>query len=130
MAEKKITIKEQFVAIQAFLAEQGKEEWADFIGGRIEILDKKTATKSKAAAAKQAENEALKENIVKALADAGKAVNITDLKEGLKAYDENEYTTPKISALLKQLKDEGKVVRTLEKKTPYFAVAVEVETEE
>ena len=123
MAEKKITIKEQFVAIQAFLAEQGKDEWANFIGGRIEILDKKTATKSKAATAKQAENEVLKENIVKALADIGKAANITELKEGLKTYDENEYTTPKISALLKQLKDEGKVVRTLEKKTPYFAVA-------
>lgn len=120
MAEKKITVKENFVAIQNFLAEQGKTEWADFIGGRVEILDKKSATKSKAATAKQAENEVIKGTILDALAEFGKAVNITELK----TYGNlGEYTTPKISALLKQLKDSGEVVRTLEKKTPYFAIA-------
>ena len=120
MAEKKITVKENFVAIQNFLAEQGKTEWADFIGGRVEILDKKSATKSKAATAKQAENEVIKGTILDALAEFGKAVNITELK----TYGNlGEYTTPKISALLKQLKDSGEVVRTLEKNTPYFAIA-------
>ena len=119
MAEKKITVKENFVAIQNFLAEQGKDEWAEFIGGRVAILDKKTATKSKAAVAKQAENEVIKGTILEALAEFDKAVNITELK----TYGNlGEYTTPKISALLKQLKDEGKVVRTLDKKTPLFAV--------
>jgi uncharacterized protein YqeY len=118
----KVTIKEQFVAVAEVLAAAGRDDLVEFVNGRIAILDKKTATKSKAVAEKQAANEALKENIIKALTDMGKAVNITELKDALKAYDETEYTTPKISALLKQLKDEDKITRTLEKKTPYFAV--------
>lgn len=118
----KVTIKEQFVEVAEVLVEAGREDLAGFINGRIALLDKKAATKSKAVAEKQAANETLKEMIGYALADIGKAATITELKEALKAYDKTEYTTPKISALLKQLKDEGKVVRTLDKKTPLFAV--------
>ena len=119
MAEKKITVKDNFVAIQNYLVEQGKTEWAEFISGRIEILDKKSATKSKKVAENQAANEVIKETIVDALTTAGKALKI----EELKTYNElGQYSTPKLSALLKQLKDEGKVVRTLDKKTPLFAV--------
>ena len=123
--EKKMTVKEQFVMVAEILRSDAvnRADLADFIDGRVAILDKKTATKSKATAEKQAANEVIKDNIVKALADAGKAVNITELKDFLAVYDATAYTTPKISALLKQLKDEGRVVRTLEKKTPYFAVA-------
>ena len=95
------TIKEMFVEVAEVLRGVEREDLAEFIDGRVEILDKKTATKSKAAQEKQ-------------------AVNITELK----TYgDLDQYTTPKLSALLKQLKDEGVVVRTLEKKTPYFTVA-------
>lgn len=118
------TIKEMFVEVAEILRAENvdREDLAVFIDGRIEILDKKTATKSKAAKEKQEANATLKENIVSALADAGKAVNITELKGYLAEYDTTEYSTPKISALLKQLKDEGKVERTMDKKTPYFAV--------
>ena len=113
----KVTVKEQFVAVAEVLAEVGRDDLVEFINGRVAILDKKSATKSKAVATNQAKNEEIKADIVKALVDAGKAVNITELK----TFGFEEYSTPKLSALLKQLKDEGKIVRTLEKKTPYFA---------
>ena len=114
------TIKEMFVEVAEVLRGVEREDLADFIDGRVEILDKKTATKSKAAQEKQAANEGIKDTIVEALTSFGKAVNITELK----TYgDLDQYTTPKLSALLKQLKDEGVIVRTLEKKTPYFTVA-------
>lgn len=120
--EKKMTIKEQFVEVVEVLRseEVNRADLAEFIEGRIAILDKKTATKSKAVAENQAKNEEIKNVILEALAEAGKAVNITELKG---FADLAQYSTPKVSALLKQLRDEGKVVRTLEKKTPYFAVA-------
>ena len=117
------TIKEQFVEVAEVLAEAGRTDLVDFVNGRIEVLDRKSAAKSKASAEKQAANEVIKENILKALTDVGKAVNITDLKSALKAYDATEYSTPKISALLKQLKDAEKVVKTLDGKTPFYAVA-------
>lgn len=124
------TIKEMFNEVATVLRSEGvnREDLAAFIDGRVEILDKKTATKSKAAQEKQAENENIKAVIMDALTEAGKAVNITELK-GYGGLD--QYTTPKLSALLKQLRDEGKVERTLDKKTPYFAVVVaDEDTEE
>lgn len=118
------TVKEMFVEIAEVLRGIEREDLVEFIEGRVAILDKKTATKSKAAQEKQAENENIKAIIMDALTEVGKAVNITELK-GYGGLD--QYTTPKLSALLKQLRDEGKVERTLEKKTPYFAV---IDTEE
>ena len=115
------TIKEMFNEVATVLRSEGvnREDLAVFIDGRVEILDKKTATKSKAAQEKQAENENIKAVIMDALTEAGKAVNMTELK----GYGElDQYSTPKLSALLKQLRDEGKVERTLDKKTPYFSV--------
>jgi hypothetical protein len=109
-----------FVEVAEVLREVEREDLVEFIEGRVAILDKKTATKSKATLEKQAENQGIKDEILSALTEFGKAVNITELK----TYGNlGQYSTPKISALLKQMKDDGLVVRTLEKKTPYFAVA-------
>lgn len=117
----KVTIKDMFNEVIALAEANGREDIVEFAKGRIEVLDRKAENKK--ASAKQEANEVLKENILKALAEVGKAVNITDLKVALKAFDENEYSTPKISALLKQLKDAEKVIKTMDGKTPFYAVA-------
>lgn len=69
----------------------------------------------------QKENEGLMETITNALAELENPVTVTELiatGEGLEGY-----TNQKISALLRKLVEAGKVVKTIEKKRAYFAVA-------
>ena len=76
---------------------------------------KKTPTKT------QKENEGLMEVIVNDLTEIGTPVTVTELiaqGEGL-----NGYTNQKISALLRKLVEAERVVKTMEKKKAYFAVA-------
>ena len=118
MAEVKVTIKEQFAEVAKVLNEVGRNDLVEFIEGRIEVLNRKSANKK--ATAKQEANEVLKGVIVNALTDFGKAVDMETLKtaEGL-----GEYSTPKLASLLKQLADAGKVVKTMDGKKPFYAVA-------
>lgn len=118
MANVKVTIKEQFVEVAEVLRGVGREDLAEFIDGRIEVLNRKSENKK--ATAKQEANEVLKGVIVDALTDFGKAVDMETLKtaEGL-----GEYSTPKLASLLKQLADAGKVVKTMDGKKPFYAVA-------
>lgn len=54
------------------------------------------------------------------LQNGEKPITVTEL---LKDERLEGFTNQKISALLRQLKDEDKVVKTMEKKKAYFAVA-------
>lgn len=118
MAEVKVTIKEQFVEVAKVLGEVGRADLAEFIEGRIEVLDRKSANKK--ASAKQIENVGIKDVIVDTLATFEEPVKVSDL---VKADALAQYTVPKVSALLKQLRDEGRVVRETNGKTPLYSVA-------
>lgn len=114
--EKKVTIKEQFVEVAEVLRGVERADLAEFIEGRIAVLDKKAANKK--ATAKQEENEILKGKIVDFLAE-----NATERYVAGDLAKTFEVSIPKISALLTQLKTDGKIVREVEKKTAYFSVA-------
>ncbi len=60
----------------------------------------------------QIENEAVKNEILEALASVSSPVTVSEIL-GLM---ENVYTNQKISALLRQLKDAGKVTKEIDKK--------------
>lgn len=74
----------------------------------------KTPTKT------QKENEGVMETILDVLADNGDMMTVTEMlaDDRLKGY-----TNQKISALLRKLIEAKKVVKTMEKKKAYFALA-------
>lgn len=117
----KMTQKDFFNEIIALATENGRDDIVEFAKGRIAILEKKKS--SSKPSAKQEENEVIKADIVEWLADNG-GVTVSDM---LKVEKFADYSSQKMSALLKQLVDAGKVVKTMDKKRALFSVAEVVE---
>lgn len=111
----KVTIKEQFVEVAEVLRGIERADLAEFIEGRIAILDKKSENKK--ATAKQVENEGIKSDILANLANRDKGVTVGELVKDF------GLSSQKMSALLTQLVKDGKAVRTVEKKVAYFSLA-------
>lgn len=117
---KKVTKKDLFGALKGIVEVsevENKAELVAFIDNEVEKLEKRASKPTKA----QKENEPLKEAIVAVLANAEAPLMIKDIQ----AADEllAGLSGQKVSALLTQLKVEGKVVRTEDKKKAYFSVA-------
>lgn len=104
-----------------------KTEILDFINHEIELLNKKSSAPGKKKTAHIKENEELMELIGIALELFGKPVTVTTMiKENAEM---SKLSSQKLSALLKKMIEAGKVVRTVEKRVPYFSLAKEEETE-
>ena len=69
----------------------------------------------------QKDNEVIKGVIAEGLAELGRPVTVTEL--GREFAPLNPYTSQKLSALLRQMKDGGLVVKTIEKKVARFSLA-------
>lgn len=126
MAEtKKVTKKEYFAQLREIVKDNA--ELVAFIDHEVELLTKKNSGSSQTKV--QKENEKLCDMLVNELAKVGKPISITDFmtsSEVVKNYvleNGNHLTNQKISALLKQLVESNKVVRTEEKKKAYFSIA-------
>ena len=125
MATKKITKKDMFNEIIKMMNGEQMSVSAqvviDFANHEIELLNKKSSSSSGKPTKTQIENEGYKEVILEALATADKPMTISELMEyadglaGLK--------NQRVSALMTQLKNAGKVIRTEEKKKAYFSLA-------
>ena len=123
MANAKKTQKDYFNEIIALATEVGNKELVEFAKSRIEALEKKAASKKPTKA--QAENEGIKELILANLTDEG--VTVSDLMKKDKAFSELELSNQRVSALLRQLIEAGKVAKTVDKKKSYFSLVVEDE---
>ena len=128
MATIKTTKKDNFNAILAILATvevANKAELTEFITHEIELLDKKSANAKTKPSKAQAENDGIKTAIVEAFKTADVAMTITEFQT---AYpDFAEYSNQKMSALFKQLVDNGTLTKTVVKKKSYFELATDVE---
>lgn len=83
MTEKKITKRDNFTEIAAFLTEVGKIEWADVINHEIELLDNKAAKAKATAAKKKTEGDALRDAVQAVLTDELQTIaDITARVEG------------------------------------------------
>ena len=126
MMKDKMTKKDWFETIKAFLEEsdfEPKEEALNFLSHEIELLNKKSSSSKKTK--NQKENEEIKKLILVALELFGKPVTVTTM---IKENSEmNKLSPQKLSALLKQLVESEEVVRTVEKRVPYFSLAKEEE---
>ena len=126
MMKDKMTKKDWFETIRAFLEEsdfEPKEEALNFLSHEIELLNKKSSSGKKTK--NQKENEEIKKLILVALELFGKPVTVTTM---IKENSEmNKLSPQKLSALLKQLVESEEVIRTVEKRVPYFSLAKEEE---
>ena len=113
--EKKMTKKEMFAKLREMVAD--KPEMVKFIDHEVELLERKNATKSGKPTANQLANEGLKEQILAFLSDNG-ASTVTQIMKGV-GLESNQKT----SALVRQLKEGGLVIRSVEKGVAYFTKA-------
>ena len=92
-------------------------EIIDFLNHEIELSKKKSSVKTKT----QKENEVLMEVIFNVLVEVGKPMTVSEL---MSANEEIGATSnQKVSALLKKLKEDERVVRVEDKKKAYFSIA-------
>lgn len=125
MMEKKMTKKEMFAQIIAMAkgekVEILAEEIVAFAEHEIELLAKKSSTSTKTKT--QKENEVFVEQVYEALMEVGKPVTVTEL---MGASEKTAcFSNQKLSALLKKLKDSGRIDKKIEGKKTYFFVITE-----
>ena len=117
--EKKLTKKEKFAMLKEIVVDMGNDMLVEFIDNEISLLEKKSSKSTQTKT--QVENENIKDKIVEVLLELDKSVTITELQG---ANEEMAtYSNQKLSALLKQLVEENRVVRIPDKKKTYFTVA-------
>ena len=117
MTNKKVTKREKFEMLKTMTEVQANPMLMEFIDHELELLAKKNASEKKPTAQQMA-NEGLKQTIMDVLTENGGLMTVTDVQ---KACDElAELSNQRISALLRQMRDDGKVERVEEKRKAYF----------
>ncbi len=111
---KKMTIVEQYNAIIAKAKDVLTEEELTFLRERAELHAKKNATRGQTATQKA--NEEVKQSILGAM-ESGKSYTVSEIQK-LVGLESNQ----KASALIRQLKDDGLVVRSEVKGKAYFTL--------
>ena len=119
----KITKKEMFAMIKAQVKDNA--EMVAFIDHEIELLDKKASNKK--ATKTQEANIGIKATIL-AVLEGTKPMTVTEM-QGASA-ELGELSNQKVSALVRQLVEAGKVVKTIDKKVSRFSLADNSEGEE
>ena len=119
----KITKKEMFTIIKAQVKDNA--EMVAFIDHEIELLDRKASNKK--ATKTQEANIGIKSTIL-AVLEGGKSMTVTEM-QGASA-ELGELSNQKVSALVRQLVEAGKVVKTIDKKVSRFSLADNGESEE
>ena len=113
----KVTKREVINEMLANEVVSANDRWANYLQNELALLDRKAANKK--ATKTQEENVGIKEEIKAVLTSEGATVSDIQTKsETLKAL-----SNQRVSALLRQLVENGEVVKTVDKKKSYFALA-------
>lgn len=133
MEKNKVTRREMFVRISDFIAsvdseeegfQQRQEEMIDFINHQIKMLDdrkKNSATGEKKLSKEQEQNFVFSEHIWEQM-EAERSYSTSDLMKELPVVGEflettgKEMSTQKMSSLMKLLVDDGRVIKTIDKR--------------
>lgn len=119
---RKVTKKERFEMIKEIVLNacvENEAEMIEFIDNEINLLNKKRASGAKTAT--QKENEVLVEKLYEALAEIGRPVTVSELQKENEEF--GAMSNQKVSALMKKLKDAGRVNKVDDKKKAYFSIA-------
>ena len=114
----KMTQRDYFKEIIALAEANDREDIKEFAEGRIAVLDKKASAKKPTKT--QEENEVLKGIIFDTLTEEG--VTVTELQS--RNEELGGLSNQRVSALLRQMIADGKVVKTVDKKKAFFSLAV------
>ena len=114
MTNKKMTKREMFEQIKSHLTDPAE---VAFVEHELELLAKKNSGEKKPTA-QQVANESLKQTIIEVLTDNGGLMTVTDVQKSCEEL--SVLSNQRVSALLRQLKDDGKVERVEDKRKAYF----------
>ena len=114
---KKMTKREKFEMLMAISEVNSNPILSEFIEHELELLAKKNSSE-KRPTVQQMLNENTKQTIVDVLIEHGGLMTVTDIQKSHAAL--TELSNQRISALLRQLKDDGKVERIEDKRKAYF----------
>jgi hypothetical protein len=117
----KLTKAQKFEMLKGIKEVAENETLVAFIDHELELLAKKNSSEKKPTA-QQTANDGIKAEILEGMAE-GKLYTITDLIKEIPACA--ELTNQRVSALVRQLKDEGSVERVEEKRKAYFRKVTE-----
>ena len=112
---KKMTIVEMYEAIMGKCEGVLSKEELEFLASRKDLVAKKNATRKPTKA--QEENEGIKAQILEFMSD-GVSRTVTDIMKGV-GLESNQKT----SALVRQLKESGSLMRTESKGKAWFTKA-------
>ena len=118
MANAKITKKDNFEEVIKIAKELGRTDLVEFAQHELDLLKKKTGTKSTKV---NDEQVALMDKIVNVLNEIGRSVTISELQK--ENAEMAEYSNQKLSAMLKKLVDNKQVTKIVDKKKSYFTTA-------
>ena len=113
----KMTKRDYFNSLLSLDEVQSNAALVDFINHELDLLAKKNSAERKPTAV-QVANEGIKTAILSALSKT--PVTISELQKS--APELAELTNQRISALVRQLVNDGKVVRSEDKRKAYFAL--------
>lgn len=122
--ERGFTVADKFDKVIKALTEAGITEYDDF--DLIEFLNdrKEKATRKSGTKTEKPENADIRTAIIGYLGTVEKA-RISDVTKGVNDILGTEYTSNKVSAQMTKLKNDGTVVREVEKKIAYFSLLTE-----
>ena len=119
-----MTKKEMFAMVKEVVLASGSEktdEMVAFIDHEVELLVKKSASKSKKETANDAENGRLMGVILETLAGSEKGMTVTEI---MKSNSElANFSNQKVSALMRKLVENDEVVKASEKGKSLFSLA-------
>ena len=120
----RITKKDNFADLRTLAENANRPDLVEFIDHEIDLLSKKSSSKKPTKT--QLANEGLKDAIVDVLSASDEPMTVTALivASSVSAFGTAEHpiTTQKVSALLSQMVDEGRVKRVENKKKTLFTV--------
>ena len=114
---KKITKRDYFNTLLGIAEVKANDELVKFIEHELELLAKKNSSEKKPTAV-QVANEGIKSVIIETLAENGKMMTISEMQKV--SAELGELSNQRISALIRQLINDGKVERIEDKRKAYF----------
>ena len=119
MTNKKITKRDRFNALLNMTEVKANPDMVAFIEHELELLAKKNSADKKPTA-QQVANDGIKSAIVAAM-EPNHLYTVTEIQKSVAECA--ELSNQRVSALLRQLKDDGVVVRTEDKRKAFFSLA-------
>jgi hypothetical protein len=110
------------IVANAEMSETDRTEMTEFINTKIEQIEKKASTVTKAQREKAELNGKLAQLIIEGLTELDKPVKISELIKGYEPL--NEYSTQKITPIITALVDNGKVERATVKREKLYSIKV------